>query len=79
MDRRKLFQKLFECYKNLMADWSRGYFKRSVQPQSDHFSGNLEMSGILVIVRDMSGIMINVRGVSGNFTMSGSGLPATKM
>jgi hypothetical protein len=31
MDRRKLFQELFECYKKLMADWSRGYFKRAVQ------------------------------------------------
>jgi hypothetical protein len=31
MDRRKLFQELFECSKKLMADWSRGYFKRAVQ------------------------------------------------
>jgi hypothetical protein len=30
---RKLFQELFECYKKLMADWLRGYFKCAGQPK----------------------------------------------
>jgi hypothetical protein len=39
------------------------------------FLENLEMSGILVIVREMSGIMIKVGEMSENFTMSGKWAP----
>jgi hypothetical protein len=35
MDRRKLFQELFECYMKVMADWSRGSFKRAVKPKCE--------------------------------------------
>jgi hypothetical protein len=39
------------------------------------FLENLEMSGILVIVRDYGKSQGNVRGVSGNLTMSGKWAP----